>query len=59
MAAAVKAEYVALDAARLCRENGKILKEFSFDECSENPELTGIPRSRLQQVRSSPLSCAM
>lgn len=56
VAAAVRAEYVPMDAARLCRDNGTILKEFSFDECSENPELHGLPRSRLQQVAHSPYS---
>lgn len=51
VASTIREEYTPLDTVRICRDNGQVLKEFSFDQCTGGaPELIGVSRERLQEV---------
>ena len=51
VADAIRSEFTPLDTVRLCRDSGRVLKQFSFSECAGGvPELVGTSRKRLQAL---------
>jgi 2-polyprenyl-6-methoxyphenol hydroxylase-like FAD-dependent oxidoreductase len=51
VASAIRREFAPLDTVRLCRDTGRVLKQFSFAECAGGaPELVGASRERLQAL---------
>lgn len=51
----IREEYTESNTIRLCRDNGRVLREFSFEECEGGPhEFYGVSRAFLQSVRPPP-----